>query len=261
MPEWMFFCATIFLRGGSGSAGGIPKGRAGPVSMDGWSFCRDKIRGAFASAFAFVRWEGVVSMRKPDWGLLTGSVIVGLFFQPVSVMIMAMKSLLLLPLVLALVSCGSAGSMRLAGDDSAPAPPHVAKGPRTLYVERQRADDQGLHRLIADEFNRLGYRATTGEPGQSPRSAEGHVIYLAEWRPAAAAGQPPHLVGLRVRVLDPLTGRVLRQGRSQRLPFSQRTSRNTVRETLYVLVGIARPDLATDVASRPVTMHANSMPR
>lgn len=165
-------------------------------------------------------------------------------------MIMKMKSLMLLPLVLALVSCGSPG-----------APAHVAKGPRTLYVERVREDDQGLHRLIAEEFNRLGYRTTTGEPGQSPRSAEGHVIYLAEWRPASTAGQPPQLVGLRVRVLDPLTGRVLKEGRSQRLPFSQRTPRNTVRETLYVLVGIARPDLATDVASRPVTMHVNSMPR
>ena len=135
---------------------------------------------------------------------------------------------------------------------------HPGKQPslKTLYIERQAEDDEGLHHLISREFNQLGLRATAGEPGQAPAGVDALVIYKAEWRQATT----PHLASLQILVLDPASRRVVKQAQSQRLPLTRRSPLDTVQEALYILLGIARPDLATEAASRPLMLHIHSLP-
>lgn len=127
---------------------------------------------------------------------------------------------------------------------------------KNLYIERQKEDDEGLHHLISREFNQLGLHCTAGEAGGAPANVDALVTYEAEWRQAST----PHLASLRLIVVDPASRRVMKQAQSQRLPLTRRSPLDTVRETLYILMGIARPDLATDAASRPLMLHIHALP-
>jgi hypothetical protein len=50
-----------------------------------------------------------------------------------------------------------------------------------IYVEHFAPDKRNLHKMIADQFNKLGYEATAGETGAKPEGVDAIATYRDRW--------------------------------------------------------------------------------
>lgn len=159
--------------------------------------------------------------------------------------------LLSLALAVTLSSCVTSLSKNTPAGNS-------LRGRQAFHVQREPGDTHGLHEIIAREIRqRHRLTASTGEPGTVARNADTVVIYHAEWSDTS----PAYLQTLQVVMVDAATRRPVTRGRSSRAGIARTSPESMVRETLGILFGTVRPDLATEAASRQLPLHINTMTR
>ena len=123
-------------------------------------------------------------------------------------------------LVSFLASCSSTSSYRGPGVD-------LAKF-RTLYVERNLADDRGLHEMIATELRRLGYEVSTGHATMMPRGIQAIVTYRDEW----TWDFKTYLIDIEVTVREARSARILAKARYFRPGITNKAPAAMVRDVV-----------------------------
>lgn len=159
--------------------------------------------------------------------------------------------LLSVVLALALSSCVTSLSKNTP-------PGNSLRGRQAFHVQREPGDTHGLHEVIAREIRqRHRLAASTGEPGTVARTADTVVLYRAGWSDA----EPTHLQTLEIAMVDAATRRPITRSRASRAGIARTSPESMARETLGILFGTVRPDLATEAASRQLPLHINTMTR
>lgn len=83
---------------------------------------------------------------------------------------------------------------------------------KTYHVQANANDRLGIAKLIADDLNRLGYKATSG--AEVPAGADGIVTYQDGWFDDCNK----YLTQINIQVREPGTGKILGQTRSDERP-------------------------------------------
>jgi hypothetical protein len=136
------------------------------------------------------------------------------------------KILLLLPCVL-LCSC-------VVSLKTERAPGVSVTDKHVFYVERHPKEDWGLHQMLADEIAMLGYKASAGEPGGQPPSADAIVTYDDKWWWDLS----PYMLELNLHVLDARTRSMIVKTRNYRTSLARRNPRTMAKETVRATFGL-----------------------
>src|SRR3954469_16362961 len=136
------------------------------------------------------------------------------------------KLFLLLP-VITLCSCATALKTERSPGTS-------ITDKREFYVERHPDEEWGFHQILADEIALLGYKASAGEAGKQPRTADAIVTYNDKWWWDLS----PYMLELNVRVLDAKSRSLIVKTRDYRTSLARRSPKTMAREAVRAVFGL-----------------------
>jgi len=102
------------------------------------------------------------------------------------------------------------------------------KGLKTFYVKKLPADGRGIEKLIADELNSLGFKATSGADDPSVEDYDALITYQDKWMWDITM----YMMELLLQVKEPKTNFVMASGHSFRNSFARESQEKMVAEVL-----------------------------
>jgi hypothetical protein len=99
---------------------------------------------------------------------------------------------------------------------------------KAFYVVHLPADDRNIDKIIADQLNLMGYKATAGESSSTPANVDAVVTYQDRWMWDITM----YMIELNIQVRDPQTNFVLASGRSMRPSLERKSPPDMAQEVL-----------------------------
>jgi hypothetical protein len=97
---------------------------------------------------------------------------------------------------------------------------------RKIYVEHFAPDKRGLHKMIAAQFNKLGYEATAGDTGTKPEGVDAIATYRDRWM----WDMTNYMFELTITLREPKDGYPLVVGRALHGSLTRRSPEQMIEE-------------------------------
>jgi len=106
-----------------------------------------------------------------------------------------------------------------------------------IFVAHFEPDGRDIHKIIAEEFNALGYNATYGETEEKPKNADTVVTYADRWM----WDMTMYMLAIDITLFDVNKGLPIADVHNMRTSLVRKTPRGMVRGALYELLGKDTP--------------------
>jgi hypothetical protein len=117
---------------------------------------------------------------------------------------------------------------------------------RTFYVSRLSKDDRGINKLICDDLNGRGYKASTGEAEKAPADAQAVVTYQDKWM----WDMTMYMLKLDIQIRDPKTDIALATGEVLHTSLVRRSPPDMVKEVLNQILQKASPSTTAPMGNK-----------
>ena len=98
----------------------------------------------------------------------------------------------------------------------------------TMYVVKLPPDGRGINRVIADQLNLIGYKATTGTETDTPQDVDAIVTYQDRWTWDITM----YMLRLNIQIRDPKTSAAWAEGESYRPSLQRKSPSEMAKEVL-----------------------------
>jgi hypothetical protein len=132
-------------------------------------------------------------------------------------------ALLILGAGLLLGGCASTAAQKAPGADLSKV--------KSIYVVHLAPDGRGVNRVIADQLNLMGYRATTGEANAIPADVDATLTYQDKWMWDITM----YMIQLSVQLREPKTDIALATAKSYRPSLQRKSPAGMAEEVLTQL--------------------------
>ncbi len=139
-----------------------------------------------------------------------------------------LKQTILLSTLMAMVFLGGCAT-RLSSNV---APSQDIDNLGTIYVARFEPDKRGLNKIIAEEFNALGYDAIYGEVEDKPARADTIVTYSDRWMWDITM----YMIAIDIQLFDVKKGIPIADAHNLRTSLARKTPRGLIRQALCELL-------------------------
>lgn len=102
---------------------------------------------------------------------------------------------------------------------------------QSIYVVRLKPDERGINRVIADQLNLMGYKATTGEADAVPAEVDATLTYQDKWMWDITM----YMIELNVQLREPRTEIALATAKSYRPSLQRKSPAGMAEEVLNQL--------------------------